>query len=195
MGRPAMQVTQKHAGSHYKLQVLHVRICLRNRWMVIKHEQDASRDQDKKRAQGERTQIPRRAEFQSTRTDFHRKKMKKDVLLDGLGAVQIAGAASAAEYRAPDFRIPDPVKLFFDSGGHGYTFTYSGSFNGLERSTIRLPSSASQTFSHGSGCGAGPATFTPSRLKRLPWHGHAIKSSSGFHAVRQPRWVQIAPRA
>src|SRR5690348_4721940 len=116
--------------------------------------------------------------------------MKKDILLNGLGAMQIAGTTAAAENRAPDFSIPDPVELFFDCCGHAYTFTYSGSFNVVERSTIRLPSSASQTFSQGSGCGAGPATFMPSRLNRLPWQGHAIKSSSGFQAVRQPRCVQ-----
>src|SRR5690242_11286309 len=162
--------------------------------MVIKHQQDAGGDQDEERAQRERSQIPCGAELQRARADFHRKKMKKDVLLDGLRAMQIAGAAAAAEYRAPDFRIPDSVVLCFDCG-HAYTFTYSGSFNVVERSTIRLPSSASQTFSQGRGCGAGPATFTPSRLKRLPWHGHAIKSSSGFQAVRQPRCVQIAPSA
>src|SRR5579864_2761451 len=121
--------------------------------------------------------------------------MKKNVLLDGLGTVQVARAAAAAEYRAPDFRIPDPIELFFDCCGHAYTFTYSGSFSVVERSTIRFPSSASQTFSHGRGCGAGPATFMPSRLNRLPWQGHAIKSSSGFQAVKQPRCVQIAPRA
>src|SRR6476660_2923545 len=163
--------------------------------MVIKHQQNAGGDQDEERAQRERSQIPCGAKLQGAGADFYREQVKKNILLNGLRAMQIAGAAAAAEYCAPDFRIPDFVELCLDCCGHSYTFTYSGSFNVVERSTIRLPSSASQTFSQGRGCGAGPATFTPSRLKRLPWHGHAIKSSSGFQAVRQPRWVQIAPSA
>src|SRR5689334_10386465 len=163
-----MQVAQKYAGGHHKLQVLHVRICLRHRRVVIEHEQNAGGNQDENRAQGQRAQIPRGAELQRARADLYREKMKKDILLHGLRAMQVAGAAAAAKYRAPDFRVPDPLELCFDRGGHFYTFTYSGSFSVVERSTIRLPSSASQTFSHGRGCGAGPATFTPSRLKRLP---------------------------
>src|SRR6478672_12169620 len=39
VGRPAMQVSQKYAGSDHKLQIFHVRIRLRYRWVVIKHEQ------------------------------------------------------------------------------------------------------------------------------------------------------------
>jgi len=35
--------------------------------------------------------------------------------------------------------------------------------------------------------GAGPSIFSPSCLNLLPWHGHAMMPSSGFHAVRQPR--------
>src|SRR5947209_20377354 len=105
-----MQVAQKHAGSHYKLQVLHVGISLRHRWMLITHEQDAGRDQDETRAQRERAQIAGRAELQSARADFYRKKMKEDILLDGLCTMQIAGTAAAAEYRSPDLCVPDPLE-------------------------------------------------------------------------------------
>src|SRR5690242_9028444 len=121
--------------------------------------------------------------------------MQKNVLLNCLGPVQIAGAAAAAEDRLPDLAAAQPIEFFPDHDRHGYTLTNSCSLRVSERSTIRYPSSLSQTFSHGSGCGAGPAILMPSRLKRLPWHGHAIISSSGFHAVRQPRCVQMAPSA
>src|SRR5690348_7930040 len=47
-----------------------------------------------------------------------------------------------------------------------YAFTNSGTFNVVERSTIKKPSSDSHTLNQGSGWGAGPATFIPSVLKR-----------------------------
>jgi hypothetical protein len=106
-----MQVAKKHSRSHHKLQVLHVRICLRDRRVVIEHQQNAGGDQDKESAQGQRAQIPRGAELQRARADLYRKKMKKDILLHGLRAMQVAGAAAAAKYRAPDFRVPDPLEL------------------------------------------------------------------------------------
>ena len=65
----------------------------------------------------------------------------------------------------------------------------------VDRSTSRSPSSLIQIFSQGSGLGAGPSIFTPSRLNLLPWQGQAMMPSSGFQAVRQPRCVQVADSA
>src|SRR5579859_5796347 len=162
--------------------------------MVIKHQQYSGRHQNEECAQRQGAQVPGGAEGQGARTDLDREQMQEHILLNGLRAVQVAGAAAAAEDRLPDFRVAQPVKFFPERDCH-YTLTNSCSLRVSERSTIRYPSSLNQTFSHGSGCGAGPAILMPSRLKRLPWHGHAIMSSSGFHAVRQPRCVQMAPSA
>src|SRR4029077_17371650 len=144
VGRPAVQVAQKNPGSHNKLQVLHVRVSLRHRRMVIEHQQNAGGNQDKKSTERQRAQIPGGAELQGARPDFHREQMKEDILLDGLGAMQVTGAAAAAKYGAPDLSVPEPIEFRFEGGSHAYTFTYSGSFSVVERSTIRLPSSASQ---------------------------------------------------
>ena len=62
----------------------------------------------------------------------------------------------------------------------------------IERSTIEIALITTHMRSQGSGWGAGPSVLIPSRVNLLPWHGQAMVSVSGFHAVRHPRWVHTA---
>src|SRR4029077_5906956 len=66
----------------------------------------------------QRAQIPGGAELQGARPDFHREQMKEDILLDGLGAMQVTGAAAAAKYGAPDLSVPEPIEFRLERGGH-----------------------------------------------------------------------------
>ena len=79
---PAMQVAQKLPGRHHKLQVLSVGIGLRHGGMVVKHQQDSGDDQDSKRPQRQRAQIPGRVEFEHPLPYFGREQVQEDILLD-----------------------------------------------------------------------------------------------------------------
>src|SRR4029077_12657894 len=109
------------------------------------------------------------------------------VLLHGEGTAQCAGSGPAAENRTPHPRAAQLVEIVGNCFRHAHTLTNCMGRMVTERSTIRSPSSLIEVCSQGSGLGAGPSIFSPSRLNLLPWQGQAMMPSSGFQAVMQPR--------
>src|SRR3989442_8671692 len=97
-----MQIAQEEAGGDNELQILGVGVGLRDRRMVIEHQQNAGDHQDKKGSESQRAQVPGRAEAEHAPPHLGGEKMKEDVLLDSERPVQRAGTGSAAENRAPD---------------------------------------------------------------------------------------------
>ena len=85
--RPAMQIAQKQSRRNHKLQILHVSISLRHRRMVIQHQQNAGDNQDEKRPQRKRAQVPRCAEAHHPFANLGREQMEEYVLLNGQCAV------------------------------------------------------------------------------------------------------------
>src|SRR5208282_3306286 len=164
MRRPAMQVAQKQARRNYKLQILGVSIGLRHRGMVIEHQRNAGGDQDEKCSKGQRAQIPGRAEAEHPGPHLGRKEMQEHVLLYGERSMQGARSRPTAEHRAPDSRAAQLVEIVRDCFRHAYTFLNVMGSTCLERSTIKSPSSLSETSSQGSGLGAGPSIFAPGIL-------------------------------
>src|SRR6516165_8110588 len=153
--RPAVQAAQQSPRRNNELQILHIRVALRNRWMVIQHQQEAGPELDREGAQSQRAQIPRFAEPQLRFQDARRHDFR-EVPFPAFDGVQWTVQ----------------VRVF---GGWQHSFclhavTYSEcAATRVARSTIRLPSSASHIFSQGSACGAGPAIVRPSFWKVLPW--------------------------
>src|SRR5271165_6399 len=190
-----MQIAQKHPRRDYELQVFHIRVGLRDRRMVVEHQQDTRNHKDEERPEGQGAQIPGRAELQRPLPRLDRKQMQKNVLLHEQCPAKVAVAAPAPEDGAPNTVRAYLFDELVDRVGHGYTLTSCLMAMALERSTSRLPSSLSHMRNQGSGLGAGPSIFTPSLLNLLPWQGQAMMPRSGLYAVRQPRCVQMAERA
>src|SRR5664279_4855958 len=160
--------------------------------MVIEHQRNAGAHQYEKGSEGQCAQIPRRAEAEHSGPHLGREKVEEYVLLHSESPVQRTGSSPTAEHRTPNPGAAQLVEIVRDCFRHAHTLTNCMERIVMERSTIRSPSSLIQVCSQGSGLGAGPSILTPSRLNLLPWQGHAMMPNSGFHAVRQPRWVQTA---
>src|ERR1700674_61250 len=160
--------------------------------MVIEHQGNASGYSYEKGSEGQSAQIPSGAEAEHAGPRLGGEKVQEYVLLHSERPVQSAGSGPAAENRTPNPRAAQLLEVVRECFRHAHTLTNCMERMLMERSTIRSPSSLTQVCSQGSGLGAGPSIFSPSRLNLLPWQGQAMIPNSGFHAVRQPRWVQTA---
>src|SRR3974390_2185681 len=113
--------------------------------------------------------------------------MKKDTLLNGQSAIQCTGSGPTSEDRLPHPRPFEFVEESVRPAWHIHILRNCIEGTLVDLSTMMFPSSLNQVFSQGKGFGAGPASFCPSLLNRLPWHGQAMTPNSGFHAFRHPR--------
>ena len=153
-----------------------------------------------KSKKGNGAQIVGRAHAQRFLAHLDRQKVQEQIPEDGEAARAVGQRRAAAENGFPDARRAQPLQNPADSRCRRHRSTSHlqdlACADDLQLVHQQLSVRASAISRNEAAAAAQARRSTvPSDWNLLPWQGHSIKLSSGFHCVMQPRCVQTAETA